>query len=398
MDKYEEALERARELHNGAASSPGRKKWIEKIFPELAESEDERIRKFIIEELSSIRSVISNTASIEYKNLTDALTWLEKQKEQKPILEVFGFKVGDAVRLKDGDGRPHIIKLFEKIEGVHGPDFYRVVFEDNTASDHIIPGNEYPNGYFTCIEKIDEQKEQKPELPKPHKGDDTNPYDMSVSEAQEYAINRGFGIPFNDGEVYVDERHITQTVGNILRWADEHPKEQKPGTTPDNPIDPFDTKLFQDGVKEGRRLEREEQKPAEWSDADELIRKSIMEYVNPAGGTKVTLNSQLEEWYNWLKSLRPRPKDCSACSKHLDGYISGRADAENQMLEQFGAVITPEHELHMKPRWKPSEEQMTVLEKAVTFFKTNWTGAKVKEQLDLESLYNDLKALINGNG
>lgn len=31
-----------------------------------------------------------------------------------------------------------------------------------------------------------------------------------------------------------------------------------PGTTKDNPIDPFDTKLFQDGVKEGRRLERED--------------------------------------------------------------------------------------------------------------------------------------------
>lgn len=41
------------------------------------------------------------------------------------------------------------------------------------------------------------------------------------------------------------------------------------------PIDPFDTKLFQDGVKEGRRLEREdimkEQKPIEPSD-DELQR------------------------------------------------------------------------------------------------------------------------------
>ena len=63
---------------------------------------------------------------------------------------------------------------------------------------------------------------------KPHRGDANNPYDMGVSEAQDYAINRGFGIPFNDGEVFVDSRYITQTVGNILRWADEHPKEQKP--------------------------------------------------------------------------------------------------------------------------------------------------------------------------
>ena len=81
-------------------------------------------------------------------------------------------------------------------------------------------------GWLDWLEK---QKEQIPYIDfviKPHKGDDTNPYDMSVPEAQYYAIKRGFDIPFNDGEVYVDERHITQTVGNILRWADEHPKEQ----------------------------------------------------------------------------------------------------------------------------------------------------------------------------
>lgn len=77
------------------------------------------------------------------------------------IDNVFGFRIGDKVRLVDGDGRPHIIKYFEKIEGLHGPDFYHVVFEDNAASDHIIPGDEYPNGYFTCMEKIDGQKKRK---------------------------------------------------------------------------------------------------------------------------------------------------------------------------------------------------------------------------------------------
>ena len=82
------------------------------------------------------------------------------RNEQKPILEVFGFKVGDAVRLKDGDGRKHIIKSFEEVEGVHGPNFYHVEFEDNSASDGIYPGEEYPNGYYTQMEKIEE--EQKP--------------------------------------------------------------------------------------------------------------------------------------------------------------------------------------------------------------------------------------------
>lgn len=61
------------------------------------------------------------------------------------------------MRLKDGDGRKHIIKSFEEVEGIHGPNFYRVEFEDNSARDGIYPGKEYPNGYYTQMEKIEEE-------------------------------------------------------------------------------------------------------------------------------------------------------------------------------------------------------------------------------------------------
>ena len=289
--------------------------------------------------------------------------------------------------------------------------------------------NDKVNGYtgfyeesgITCddaIAYLEKQKEQIPYIDfviKPHKGDDTNPYDMSVSEAQEYAINRGFGIPFNDGEVYVDERHMTQTIGNILRWADEHPKEQKPAeylpkekvynimtkltelsssqlipiNSPeylkihditrdvrsllDYPIEqkPVDSEekfesidnAFRRGRETGFREGVESVKPAEWSEEDEEMRDRILEILNkygniPVSGGKVQLRFNKE--YMWLKSLRPS-KDCSSCAKHLEGYISGRCDAENKLLEQFGAIITPEDELHIKPRWKPSGEQMQYL-------------------------------------
>lgn len=48
-------------------------------------------------------------------------------------------------------------------------------------------------------------------------------YDMSFEEAQDYISKRGFDIPWNDGDVMVDERCITQTVANVLKWADRHP-------------------------------------------------------------------------------------------------------------------------------------------------------------------------------
>ena len=52
---------------------------------------------------------------------------------------------------------------------------------------------------------------------------DEEKYDMSFEEAQDYISKRGFDIPWNDGDVMIDERCITQTVANVLKWADRHP-------------------------------------------------------------------------------------------------------------------------------------------------------------------------------
>ena len=38
---------------------------------------------------------------------------------------------------------------------------------------------------------------------------------------------RGLDIPWNDGDVVIDERTITQAVGNVLKLADDHPMTKK---------------------------------------------------------------------------------------------------------------------------------------------------------------------------
>lgn len=48
-------------------------------------------------------------------------------------------------------------------------------------------------------------------------------YNMSFEEAQDYISKRGLDIPWNDDDVVIDESSITQTVANVLKWADEHP-------------------------------------------------------------------------------------------------------------------------------------------------------------------------------
>ena len=75
--KYKEALERAKELNNREnASVLLLGKCLEYIFPELTESEDERIRK---ELLYWLKSKDGQTLPIDKYNA--AIAWLEKQSE-----------------------------------------------------------------------------------------------------------------------------------------------------------------------------------------------------------------------------------------------------------------------------------------------------------------------------
>jgi hypothetical protein len=74
MGKYEEALERARQ------GLP-----IDEVFPELKESDDERIRREILETLSyGIAFEDSVLMPGATTTLKEAIAYLEKQKEQKP--------------------------------------------------------------------------------------------------------------------------------------------------------------------------------------------------------------------------------------------------------------------------------------------------------------------------
>lgn len=77
--KYEQALERARQVHTTNVDE--NKKSTEYIFPELKESDDEMVRKWIRNELESkyvVDNIVNNVMADK------ALTWLEKQGEQKP--------------------------------------------------------------------------------------------------------------------------------------------------------------------------------------------------------------------------------------------------------------------------------------------------------------------------
>lgn len=406
------------------------KAFDEQDWPKLAryldkytESEDERIRKQLI---SIMNFLGRDNAIFSEGQITkeQAIAYLEKQ-EPKPIsaVEVLAraglkpYKDGNQWCILAGDNiqegicgfgdtiedalyefLKEILDLQKEQKPISSCDIVPYIDDEIAALQDMWREEKVAFDWDDIHEMIEDvarhfyQKEQIPYIDfviKPHKGDDGNPYDMGVSEAQEYAIKRGFGIPFNDGEVFVDERYITQTIGNILRWADEHPKEQTPHRFCDDTLKAID---------KAREFDDHEQNPA-WSEEDERILTGIIERGSSQVpfGEPALRGEQMEWLMNRLKSLRPQPKQewSEEDEKKRNGLIKGLEDrmgfgwaSDPFSREEYIAWLKS-----LRPSWKPSEEQMNELWSAISYIElpgSNYLG--VPELL--ESIYEQLKKLM----
>lgn len=81
---YDEAIERAKEVYDAYRFSMDTSNFnptdIEYIFPQLAESEDEKIRKWLYDYIERVGKTWGKQP-FHYEQILD---WIEKQKEQKP--------------------------------------------------------------------------------------------------------------------------------------------------------------------------------------------------------------------------------------------------------------------------------------------------------------------------
>ena len=103
--RYDKALEKARQLCAYPTSKPFISD-LQDLFPELKESEDEKIKKWIRKELESkyvVDNIVNNVMADK------ALAWIEKQGEQKPTTPKF--RVGDFIKLKDSDETYEVSKI-----------------------------------------------------------------------------------------------------------------------------------------------------------------------------------------------------------------------------------------------------------------------------------------------
>lgn len=116
--KYKDALERAKNcLKDGAitgAITHGAIGYIEDIFPELKESEDEIVRKSITE---FFKNFSKNGTYLAIPDVTKWIAWLEKQGKQKPQRQIAA-EAKEAMYSSptDKDIKEQILTEYEKVK------------------------------------------------------------------------------------------------------------------------------------------------------------------------------------------------------------------------------------------------------------------------------------------
>lgn len=81
---YDEAIKRANELLYVSDKDSLQRKTVEHIFPELAETEDDKIKKELLENLRELLEMYNTLqTSKEYSKVQSWIAWLEKQGEKK---------------------------------------------------------------------------------------------------------------------------------------------------------------------------------------------------------------------------------------------------------------------------------------------------------------------------
>ena len=160
-------------------------------------------------------------------------------------------------------------------------------------------------------------------------------------------------------EVGRDDTGISENAKCMIAYLERHKYSPMPE----------DTVIFQKGVEEGRRLEREEQKP-EWSEEDEICLQDALWCVKQASKIARGENDMGACWSaeRWLNSLKNR-----------GNFLKRNSNSP----------------------WKPSEEQMEALKCAVEdvakFSKRGGRQVELENEpyyRALHSLYCNLEKLM----
>ena len=250
--RYDEAIKRAKALYDNNQPISGNNVIINNIFPELKESEDERIRKVLIAYFNRYKEQEECGIDTFFGISTDnILAWLEKQ-EEKPVEEY---------NITGISSRHATGKLAEIIKNIESSDKVEPKFK---VGDEI----KTDNGESLTITKIDDKGYWSEDL---------------------------FICTFDDSAKW-------ELVEQKPAWSDEDEDKIKSILFH---IEDVENKDVIDWLKS---IKCRVQPKQEWSEEDESHIRYLIECLEHCKmGVALTMTtSTSQEYINWLKSLKDR--------------------------------------------------------------------------------------------
>ncbi len=299
--RFDEALTKAKEsiayIPNDVVS-----KYILNMFPELKESEGERIRKEIIDFATKANNGVTSILANNY-NFNKWIAWIEKEAEQKTVVIIPKFRVGDVIRPKGSTAEYTI----ESISGecYHGKGWGLHI---NSDDDFELVERES----VAMIQWNGENLREVVELTGLYKIGFAKWFHCNWDEFESYvhSHNNIFKL-FNE-----DGSHYEVPVGAwIVRTPDGYNIASKAVFKP---------------------------APAEWSEEDENLLKLSLENLTELKDRFGEEYGKVGDCINWLKSLRPQntwKPDSSMliCLEYAIKHINKDGDKRilSKLLEQL---------------------------------------------------------------
>lgn len=284
--RYDEAIEIAKSWH--ADAQIGFKKSLESLFPELKESDDERIRKKLIDYFKE------NNAALAFEGISNesVLAWLEKQKTSDEALQY----------LKEN----------------HSPS----EVSDFQAAMNIAVAKAYDKGYNDGLKKQGEQKSVDKVEPKFKVGDkiylkpeyrmpdDDTPIANTVFEIR--AIDDKH-YRFDGSYIFIEDQDEYELVEQNHAWSEEDATHynrilKELNLQKEMPINASVIEEVKSDIIWLKSLKDRVQPKQEWSEDDEKVLHAIrnaLNYEKPRNYLK-SRDFEFTDILDWLKSLRQK--------------------------------------------------------------------------------------------
>ena len=266
---------------------------------QFRENEDERIRKALIDALKVSETIGELKFRLPYPTREECIAYLEKQKESLHIQETCKENT-DSFTSEDEKIRKEIIDFLETIPASELKRIPRPISEWfswlEKQKEHHIPWYDYQKSKeagYTIVpneeyEQLIKQKEQKPE-----------DKEITLTNFEEVLNTFLFDFANSPIEDCEPKEYTKKHSAEILKAAYAELNAQLKQ-------DIFEAQ--QEGRREGYEAAKAEQKPAEWSESDENIRKQLIsicdEWLSGGYNARPCLND-----VRWLKNLLETQKE-----------------------------------------------------------------------------------------